>query len=382
LAVTLTSSTQSPEEIKEALKANGYEVEDSKVEPAGDGKSEQSGKSGDTSATAKTGESDSASDPEKKESQETQAEGDKKPLAEEPTKRERPGRHDFKSKIQKQEERILKLADDLDLERGDRRRLQQKLEEALAELQTLKGGSTDKPKVDEGPVKPVRPVLADFEFDQEKYDLALQKYDDELVAYTKAMAVKEVAEEQAKQEQARIAKEAKETQAREVQAFRDRCQAEIHLLPDYEDLAEAMPTEAVPVGEGTEDAIRESDHPALLIHYFMVDVVDNGGVESKRFREMSHAKQIREITKLEQQLVAKLEKTAAAAPKEEPPAKPAVVTDAQQPEKTPARQRPQAKVPEEPIEPVGSRSGRTQVSLDQATNLKDFIRLRRQGVAR
>ena len=386
----MTSSFANEEQIKADLTASGLSPEgDRKPVPVPPAEPKTASappeKPGESSGAAPAGESAPAPEAGEKTAQgETPAGVEGKgtePAAATPPSGERPLRRDnFKSKIEKLEARETRLLDELELERGSKTKLQGELEELRAELAKLKPPEAE-PAQDAGPVRPKRPTLADCDFDQTKLDEAMDVYDSKMDDYHAAMEERRATEREAK----RVEEQQKQAQLAEAEkvhnAFVERKDGDRNSIEDWDEVFEQLDQltggEDVAFPQAVNLAIVESDHPGLLLYHFAKDAMD-GQKDLRRIAALSPVRQAWAIKELEAKLAGEHapKGTTPAAASVTPPAKP---TPAATP--SPAPRRPAARI-EEPIEPVGSRATANGPGLEGATNAKDYIRLRYQGVNR
>ena len=281
----------------------------------------------------------------------------------------------FLSRKDKAEREVSRLRDTLEDERGDRARLQEKLAAAEAEVQRLKPAEAAPP--DSGPVKPKRPTLEQAEYDQAKYEAMLDQHDEDMAAYHAKLGEKVVKDTLAAEEQKRRDREVAEAQERANQEFAGRVAAGAKAFDDYYDLVEAMPEKPVETPAALDGAIEVSSNPAMLIRYFMLDHVTEGGKELARISRMNPLAIVREVTLLERKLLDESAAAGAAPPVADPAPAPAPVA------RVPAvPARPKLRTPTEPIEPVGSRAGAGSAKLSDAKAFKDYLGLRSPGLNR
>jgi hypothetical protein len=369
--VTFTSSTQSVDEMKDALELHGQTVIPGEPEPAALEPSVPPEKPSESPSTDPDGESAPASEAEKK-PQETQV---AKPV-EAPPAEPKPPRGNFESRRKSLERQVDRLQDDLELERGSKTKLESQLAEAQAQLAKLKPAEASKV---EGPVRPVRPAFPRREADDYdgskyeaavgKYDADARKYDDDMEAYRVASLNDAIAkrdkESKDREEAARIERQNNEVRAR----FTEQAKA----FPDFDELVEAMPEEPVPTTPDFDQAVMGSENSALMVRHFMLDFLDNKSVDRERLLKMTPHRMVMELGKLEDKLVAEHAKPVAAAP-------PAPAAEPPKPPERPARPPRQQPQPTPPIEPVGSRGGNGVAHLGEAKDMASYIRLRGAGV--
>ena len=377
MAFTITSNG-SQEELERDMAAIGLQVENSK--PA-EKPAEQAATPGEETPAAEAG-SEVATETapvEKKTQKEAQT-----PAGEEPQKK-RGG--DFKSKAEKAQALVERLQQDLELEQGSKKKLESQLAEAQAALSKLQPAEA-KPKPEEGPVKPKRPTVADFEYDDDKFQAALTHYEDEaLPAYYQALNKKQLDDALAAHETKRQEERQQEQAKLEYAKFEARRDAVAKELPDYDEVIGAIPDADIEYTNGQGQTFEHyiqhtATSPADLLYYFGKDTIDNESAELKRFMALPDGYAIvRELGILEDRLIR--ERTGKAPTKVAAKA-PAVETKApaKASEAPPARPRQAAA---DPIEPVGTRTATPQDTLAAAAargDSKAFRALRDQGVNR
>jgi hypothetical protein len=370
--VRVETNTQPETEVRDALVAHGYKIveEEKKPEPKPvvEKPSEPVGEPGEDKVPAETAGERTIAPEGEEPTQET-------PPA--PTQISRPkekAKGGFQVKVEKLTARVDDLQEQLDNERGDKTRLTNKLAEAQAELDRLKGteGKPAEPVKDAGPVRPKRPVmpdLAEFDYDQEKYSTAVkqyradsEKYETEMDAYTEAVAEKKVTEgiakSEAKAKQARIeeiaqkAQEAffvlKEKDAKELDPDDWAELADPDNEPKWQDISAVLP-----------QMIFESEIPGHLMMYLYKnpEELERIGKMIDRFGNPDVLRQTAMIGRIEDKVAAELKSKRAAAkgeprPKAEaaPKAEPVAATP-------PAKPKPRAETPDAPLAPVGARAG-------------------------
>lgn len=371
MAVTLESNTQTEAELTDALVKNGLtptsqeteeKTEEGKVEEKKPSESEQPGEKVPADVKDKTATETEAVETK---SQETTQEE-----AEEVKKKSKGG---FQVKIDKLTNRLETAKEELESERGDKTKLAQKVEELQAQLTQLQPKEADKPKELVRPKRPELPELAEFDFDQEKYSAAMKTYrkdmslyDDEMDAYHEAKAEKKVnAALEGEKEKTRAEKE-QEAQQKAYNGFVSKKDAGRQNYDDWDDvIAEAEDMAFPPAIQG---AIFESENPADLLYHFA-----KNPKELERFESLNPLSQVREITRLEDRIVAARttepkEESKAAPEKKDPPAK-------EQPKRV--------ETPDAPITPVGSRAQAKGKNFDEqlraaseSGDSKEFNRIR------
>lgn len=365
--VTLTSHTQSEQEMREALESNGQTVvRDAPVDP-----SEQSAEP--VKAAAADGETAPPSEVGEKLAQETQT----APTAEKPAEPKTDQTlGPFRKERVKLKEQIGKLHDELDNERGDKTRLTIKLAAAEQELAKLKTPEAAAPK-EEGTVKPKRPKLADFDFDQDKHDEAMDEYEAKLAQFNRDALKKEFDADRKAELEANKVRAQQEADAQKLKQFSDLVQADSKQMEDYLTLAEAMPEDPVAMPPAVEAVIEKSKRPALLIRHFMDDFLNHDAQELGRLAALDPVDQIWEMKQLEAKLVTEHE-----AKKATPAATVVDVPVAEKPQPS-VTAPPKIKPPvAPPITSLGSRAASTAATLDKASSAVEYMKLRNSGVNR
>jgi len=373
--VTIEQNFGTDEEVKEALASLGFEpaveVPPASTEVPKPETSEQPGKPG-----GKT-----AAEPDGKIAPGTET-GEPKPQevppgeSEEERKKSKGG---FQKKIETLTAKTERLREELEDERGDKTRLQERLAEAERQLAEHQVSKPEADKKDEGPVRPKRPSLpelSEFEYDAEKFAAAMKKYrteeakyDEELMAYVEAVADKKaeskIAADQERQrsehvEAKRIEAENAFVERRIADPANEELQETVALLPkDYKGFLE-FEKEA----EAARVYIKfKSKTPAALMLHFAKDHLENDGKETERFLAMDPIDHVFELREIEKKILADREAAKAPTPTKEKEPKPAEAR-----RETPPAKPQQAKVPDAPIEPVGGR-----VSTSDPGNLQDQL---------
>lgn len=380
--IQLESNTATDEELKQALASLGATLEEEKaVEvPKEEPKSEPTGEPGaDKGAAEPEGKTAPVTEPEKKESQEV-------PPGEPKEDKAKGG---WARKVEKLTAKVDSLQDRLDEELGDKGRLRNELAEAKAELAKA---NTAKPAAEEvkGPVRPKRPTLAECDYDQDKLDTEMGKYDDLVDAYHKGLRDLDL-EQFSKKERERQAQEAEEAKVKASnEAFGKRLDPGKAGYPDWEELfdevgdrekaGEKSFVELSDVGAGY--IWNESENPADLLHFLANDLVNGDGAEAERLLALTPFRLVIELKSIEDR-IAQERKAAVTPPKKEEPPK-AAVADAPE---TPVKEQPKPKkTPDAPIEPLGGRTspnpGNLEKQIADAANLEDggkeYRRLREQ----
>jgi regulator of replication initiation timing len=267
--------------------------------------------------------------------------------------RERKAKGGFKAKLDKLTAQAETLRAEIEEKNGNESRLRAELEDVKARLAELKPPEAAKPAAE--PVKPKRPTLASFEFDQEKYEEALDKYDSDLTAFHKAVADQAIAAGLEAERQRQADREQAAEAERHFKEFTDRRDADRANYDDYDEVLSLVPKDEsdslMSVSEPARAYIqRKSKHPADLIHYLATDYVYGDKEENQRLTSLDPMDQIIELKALEDRLVAERTK-GKTTPKAEaaPPAKP----------------KPAQRTPEPPIDPVGGRTAGTVGNLEK-----------------
>lgn len=366
---TIVSNTESRESLDAVLKSRGItpDVSEPVIEtakapetptppPAIPGES-PSGQTGESAPVLETG---------KESTQVTQAVPPVPPAEPKPEAKFEPRRKQL-------ERQVARLHEDLELERGSKTTLQTKLAEAEAKLAEL----TPAIPKDDTPVKPKRPTRAEHEFDDEKYEVAMDKHEQDMAAYHAAVTDKTVNDRLAKRDQEDKDKAAKASADAYYADYEKRRDEEAGEIPDYRERLEASPDFKVP--DAVEMKILQSEIPAHLIHFFLLDAQEGEGKELARISRLDPVFQGREVARIETRLAVERElaKKAAAAPV----VAEVQVTPPKPPETPPAK--PIKKAPlEPPIEPLGSRTNGHTPTLAEAKTPKEFFALRAQGINR
>ena len=378
--VTITTNYGEEKELKDAFEAAGMEVEKA-PETAPTPKEEK------PASEAKPGEETPAAEVK------TEATPEGMEIKQEPTPvkaaEEKPATSGFKKKMEKLQDRVDQLREELDLERGDKARAREELAAAQAKLAEFTKPTEAAPK-DDSPKRPVRPKLSDHDYDQEKFDAALAQYEDELLPkYYDEMATKRVQDtlKTERESQQKAQAEIAEAQAQaEYDARRDSGKKEV---ADWDEVFEALGDEKIVLGSGIAAEIIEnyiktgSDAPAHLLAHFARQIVETGeSADVNRIAKLPPIRIPKELSKLEDRLVAEAKKPAA---KQE--ATPVIESTSPTPkERVPAKPKPAAKPPDEPLETVGSRTvGSPTDTLEKAAargDTKAYMRLRSQNVSR
>ncbi len=379
--ITLTSNSASPEELKQVLIDKGIVPDD---EPA----VVPSDKPSESDKAPSPGESPSGAPKDKTAPATEEGETPQGKQAAEPAVPAEPKPEGkFEPRRKQLEKQVARLHEDLELERGGKAPLLKKIEVLEAELAALKPAEADKPKVDDAPVKPTRPKRADFDFDDDKYEAALDAYDSEVVAYNEALNKRIITQElAARDEKAKV--DAQKAEADKVfGSFVQRRDEGAKQIEDYAELREAAGDYKLP-DEVELHMIELSQHPAAFIAYFDRDKVENDGKELARIAALPPRFQIHEMAKLELQLASGAKKKTPTKPVADPPSVPAAaapVVDEAKPPATPEvipPAKPKLKPEDAPIEPLGGRTAGRNPVLEDAKSFKEYIALRAQGTNR
>lgn len=250
--------------------------------------------------------------------------------------------------------KVEKLTAALEDERGDKAQLKADLDAAKAKLaeieKTTKPAESAKPAE---PVRPKRPTKASVEFDEDKYEEAMSKYDEDLDTYFKAVTDKAKAEAVATTEAKLAQTQAEQKASAVMDAFVTRKDAGKAAYLDWDETLDAMPKDAKTVAD-TSDHVRayilsKSKQPADLIMYFAKDYLEDDGTESERIGAMDAYDQILELRAIEMSIAEKRKAPIVTSKKETPP--PAAAQA-----EPPAKPKPPAqRTPDAPIEPVSNR---------------------------
>lgn len=398
--ITLSTNTGTEQDIKDAMVANGIKPEETAAPEVKDDKPvEDKSKSAASEAPgekvpAEPGkESEAATDAAKDKSQEKPPEQQAAETTKTPdTPDEAAGKEKAKGGFQKKIDKLTKTVDllqsQIEAKEGNETRLRRELEEAQAELAKLKPAEPETPKE---LVRPKRPTLKEFDFDQEKYDAAAEKYDADLDAYHAAVTQKTVADTLKAENEARAKQEREAQTAKAIKEFEDRRNKGKDVYDDYDELMAALPEKAetlVDKSRVVADYIQfKSKDPAHLIHFLMKDFLEGDEAEANRFMQMDDYDQLIAIKELEDRLI-KEHKRDAKAKADEPAEAAATAAAAGPPKKAaeaapPAKEKqPRAQVPDEPIAPVGNsapaKGKDLQAQMEEAAaqgNGKEFRRL-------
>ena len=365
--VTMVSNTQSEQEISEAMTQAGLtpivkapkepeaKVED-KTEPA----AEPVGEPGEEIPAEPGDETKPALEAGKTETQESSQ------VTEPPKPKAKGG---WQAKLEKKTRELDSIREELEQERGDKTKLREQIAELESQIAELKPAEPAKP---EQPVRPKRPSLAEFDFDQDKYEAAMAEYDTQVEAYLRKVTEANVAKALADADERRKQEAAVEATQAELRAFEQRRDESKAVYEDFDDVLAGIPKSAVTALDS--DVVRgyvagKSKQPALLMYFFAQDYLENGGAESERILALDPYDQIIEIKEIEKQIEAQL-KAGKSEVKPEAKAEPEKKTP-------PARVTPPAKTPDSPITPVGGRvagsnTGATDFHKLAETNPKEF----------
>ena len=373
--VTITTNYGEEKELKDAFEAAGMEVEKAAPEPPAP-KEEK------PASEAKPGEETPVAEVK------TEATPEGKEIKQEPTPEAvetKPATSGFKKKVEKLQDRVDQLREELDLERGDKTRAREELAAVQAKLAEFTKPTETAPV--DGPKRPIRPKLSDHAYDQEKFDEALAKYEDELLPkYYDEMATKRVQDtlKTERESQQRAQAEIAEAKAQEeYDARRDSGKKDIE---DWDEVCEALGDEKIVLGSGIAAEIIEnyiktgSDAPAHLLAHFARQIVETGeSADVNRIAKLPPIRIPKELSKLEDRLVAEAKKPAIAKQETTPAAEAPPPTPK---ERVLAKPKP-PKPLDEPLETVGSRTvGSPTETLRKAAEVGDwktYNRLRAAG---
>lgn len=367
--ITITSNTQSEQEMQDVYEQRGLTVVKDEPETKPD-ESAQPGKPGEQPAAPASETTAPVTEPEEK-PQEPQAT---------PAKH---GKPNFKSKLERAEENLAHVREELENERGDKSKLLQKIEELEAKVNDLSAKPVEEAPKTEEPVRPKRPKRADFDFDDdEKFEEALAKYDEDMLAYNDAVSESKVKKALEADRQERQKEEQQRVEDKRQREYNERLTQGIAEIPDYAETIKELGESPVPLPPVMEAYIAKSKVPALLVYSLAKDVLENEAKYLEQLAELDPIDMVAELRDFERKVVAEhnkgKEKPVETKPVE---AKPDPVAEEKKPEPAPAKPKPVQKV-EPPIEPVGSRAATSNPSLGNATSLRDYIIMRRQGVSR
>lgn len=382
--VTIASNTGTEEDIREVMVNNGLQPQ----EPV---KAEEPKEPVEEKVAPKSAEAPGEKVPaetEDKTAAELETAGDKSqekpPQGQEPVvegQEPKKSKGGFQAKNEKLARQLNEARENLELERGDKTKLQARVDELAAEVAKLKPAEPDKPKE---LVRPKRPSMKDLEYDQDKYDEALGKYEEELDAYHAAMTDKKVSDSLNAVEEKRKKDDQDARTAKALGEFEERRKAGESAYEDYGDLVEALPKDATTLVDRSRviaDYIQfKSKNPAHLIHFLMKDFVEGDEAEAGRLEKMDDFDQLIAIKEIEDRLIrehkaeSKVDKEVTT--EEKPKAKAAEVVP-------PVEEKPKkVKTPDAPITPVGSSAAAKGKNLDEqmaaaaaANNGKEFRRL-------
>lgn len=399
MAVTITSTHDTAEELQESMKSMGIAISgsgDSEVEGTTTDKSTEETPGGGDKHPEKVPESGDEKKPETEEETSTQ-EGEKpdteeeEPEVKEPPKGSKGGLESKLKLLTKQRNAAQERLTESD---GKNKQLEAEVARLTAEMSKLKPAEE---KPEEKPlIRPTRPKRADFSFDDDAYEAAMDKYDTELEAYNTQVRKNEVAATVKTIEESQKQKEA-EAKERELQtAFAGRLEEDIKGLEDYQELIEALPDDGSALLDQSDVARNylrlTSEHPGLLMRYLMNDLVNEGNAENERLIGMDPYRLVRELTRIEDKLVA--ESAAKKAPAKEatteetkPPAEPEKKPAPETKAAPPAKQEPKPKkAPEPPLETVGARTSTTgpidwNKRLEEAAKNGNYLAVRKEMLA-
>ncbi len=381
--ITIESNSGTEQDIADAMKANGIEPI-AKVEPvveATPAKEEKPAESTETPGEKVAAETEgkTVADPEPAKDKSQEKPPEEQVTAAEGTEGKEKAKGGFQKKIDKLTKTVDLLQSQIDAKDGNEARLRRELEEAQAALVKLQPAEPEKPKE---LVRPKRPKLSELDFDQEKYDTALEEYEGKLDEYHAAVTKQTVDGALKAENETRIKGEREQQAAKALKDFEERRDKDKEIYPDFGDLVEALPADAetlVNRSQVVADYIQfKSKAPIHLIRYLINDFVNGDEAEADRFMKMDDYDKLIQLRDLENQLIK--EHAKGAAKEEETP----VVTPKKAPEvATPAKEKQErAKVPDEPISPVGNGAGAKGKTLNEqmqaATekgDTKEFMRL-------
>jgi hypothetical protein len=397
MALHIESNVESPEQLTEFLKSQGMDVPevpgsagteatvppakgkekqpDSEVNPKDKATAGSEGETGTESETTEKKDKSQEHSPggEKKGKKAAEVEGGKKEdeLAVDPpaTQRGKTSKGGVPEKLATLTREKQRLEDALEDERGSKTKLQAELDEVKGKLAALA------PKEDAKPaelVRPKRPTMAEHEFDNDKFEAALSKYETDLEAFQDAKRAKERQEDEAKFQKTLEQRDQQRVIERQEAEFGERLKASIAGYDDFYDLIQQIPP-------GTKDiTVRrplvktyidtKSKAPGHLIRFFMQDYLD-GETEATRIEAMDDFDASYELRAIEQRLIDEQKgtsngtktATAAAETEEEP------VTVPPQ-ERVPAREQPTGETVDRPI---GSRTVGSRATASRPSTLEE-----------
>ncbi len=294
----------------------------------------------------------------------------------------------FEKRRKDLERQVARLHEDLDLEKGSKKTLQEKLDAATAELAKLKPAEVPVAKIEEL-VRPKRPTKADADYDEEKYEALMDAYEVERDEYTRKMVQRETEEARAKDEKQRKEREDTAAVAKAEQDFVGRLQEDVKGIPDYDDVVaefnEATDGREIEVPKTIETFIQISaEHPGQMMHFLLKDYLQNDGKELARLAALNPYVQMRELTRLSDRLEKEYAGTTTAASAGSPVVDvPPAAAPAKAPE-SPVKPKITPKVHEDPITPVGARSAGPVQTLEAAgkKGAVAYIMARNAGVNR
>lgn len=389
--ITIASNSGTEQDIADAMVANGIKPEETaapvvEAKPAEDkSKSVSAEAPGDKIPAETEDKSAAVTEPVKDKSQEKPPEEQVVAAEIPPEPKKEKAKGGFQIKVDKLTKTVDLLQSQLDAKEGNEARLRRELEEAQAELVKLK---PPEPETSKELVRPKRPKLSEFEFDQDKYDAALEAYEGKLDEYHAAVTNKTVSDALKAENDTRSQKEQEERIARAEAEFHERRKKGESLYPDFADLRDALPEDAETLINRSPVVRRyigmKSKEPVHLVRFLMKDFLENDEVEANRFMEMDDDDQLIAIRDLENQLIrehkkgAKEEAAETVVATAEPEKKPAKAVEAA----TPAKEKPKrAEVPDEPISPVGNsataKGKDLNAQMQAASEVKDGKEFRR-----
>lgn len=377
--VTITSSTEPQAEMKAALEAHGVVVKEPEVTPEpvketveGEKTTESKGEPGVKDPAEPKDKTAPASEPEKK----TQEVAPEQPA--ETTKEKSKG--GFQVKLEKATKKAEDALEALEEERGDKAKLKAKLDEANAELAKLKKSEEPGGDVKEdGP--PKRPTRVQAEYDDDKYEALMAEYDVKLAAYFDGVA------EQKSQKAVEIdrQKRAEESRTQANEEFGKSTRKNgAEAYTDYEEVFSQLPDDVRSIADDPIVAqyIRaKAKNPHDLLYFIAKDMLENEGEECARIAEMDDFDKVIELRTIADRMVEARTKPVDAV---KPPA--GDVADPAKPEKAaveqpPVKEKPKPKTPDEPIQPLGSRTAQTTSSYKAMADRGDTKAFSKQLMA-
>lgn len=385
------TTTESPADMAEAGKRYGV---DFSIETVSQGLATEEEAAAAATAEAEKPKADEVPSSEEKK---PKVEGDEPAAVEKPVEAAPEGEEELaeapdkiKRILKEKNQRIDKLTSRWKTEKTNRETIESEVESLKAEVAALKAG---KPKTEaqpepvdnapKRPTRPPRPKLEQFEFDQSRYDAAMDEYEekaipayeDALSAYTRAEAVREMQAAREAEDQAEIVRQNNEAWQEALdsrEGFRDK-------------LAAATDINRSPAMATVMDSLFEPAERIEILDY----LIDNPDEAERILQETlgpegkgkTSAQQWAYLTSVATKEFAAILKDSKASAK----GKPGPVEVPPKPKSQsapPAKPKPPVSAAPAPIEPVGGRAGATTVRLDDPNIDHDSYRkAREQDVA-